>query len=49
MVLDAGTESDAKRTTLTRQGRILEPAQTSHGDREEYDCQKWEIWAQRDA
>jgi hypothetical protein len=40
VVLDAGTESDAKRTILTRQVRIPEPAQTSHGDREEYDYQK---------
>jgi hypothetical protein len=29
--------------------RVPEVAQTSHGDREEYDCRNWEIWAQRDA
>jgi len=49
VVLDAGTESDATLTILTRQVRIPGPAQTSNGDREEYDCQNWEIWAQLDA
>jgi len=40
VLLNLGTESDARRLIPTRQVRMPELVQTSNGDRGEYNCRK---------